>query len=250
MEKVEDICAAAVRRGLAGIAITDHCDLYRGKSYCEGLKRRLFADIRRARDTFGDELAISAGIELGEPHQFLDLAAEITDDPELDFVIGSIHIMRGREDFYYVDYENVDLGAMYRQYYDELFELSECGFCDVIGHINYQIRYMDEKTRSRVDLSVYYPVLTEVLESAAKHGVGIEANTSGFPKGLDDTMPSFDVLGMFRSAGGEIVTSGSDAHTVGRVGERIPYAVGRIHEAGFEKFAFFKGRKPVFYDAS
>ncbi|MDR3322429.1 MAG: histidinol-phosphatase HisJ family protein, partial [Synergistaceae bacterium] len=165
VEKVEDLCKTAVKRGLAGIAVTDHCDVYRGKRACMAVKKGLIADVRRARDTFGGVLDISVGLELGEPHHNPDLAGEITDDPELDFVIGSIHMMRDYDDFYYVDYESVDLDYMFRKYYDELYEMSECAVFDVVGHINYQVRYMSERARSALDLSIYRPEVSEALAS-------------------------------------------------------------------------------------
>jgi histidinol-phosphatase (PHP family) len=247
MEKVENLCKAAVKLGLAGIAVTDHCDVYRGKRECLAIKKVLIADVRRARDTFGDALDISVGLELGEPHHDPDLAGEITDDPELDFVIGSIHMMRDYEDFYHVDYDSVDLDYMYRKYYDELYEMSECVLYDVVGHINYQVRYMNERARNGLDLSVYYPKVSEILASALRHGIGIEINASGFCKGVGP-LPSQAVLDMYKSLGGEIITSGSDAHSAARVGADLPDAMRSLAAAGFEKFAFFKGRKPVFHD--
>ena len=246
-DRVADICEAAIALGLNGIAFTDHCDTYSGARVCMKVKKNLLADVRRARERFGDKLVISMGLELGEPYHDPSLADELTGDPELDFVIGSIHRMRGEKDFYYMDYERADMVRLFPKYYDELSELASCGYFDVIGHINYQVRYMSALARSKVDLSIYYDKLAEILKIVAEKEKGIEINTSGLRRGLGDILPSLDVVKMFREAGGEIVTLGSDTHDAGNVGAGIFTAMEKLKEAGFDRFAFFEKRIPSFF---
>jgi histidinol-phosphatase (PHP family) len=50
---------------------------------------------------------------------------------------------------------------------------------------------------------------------------------------------------MFRASGGEIITTGSDAHIAGFVGTGISDAVERLKLAGFGKSAFFRKREPI-----
>jgi histidinol-phosphatase (PHP family) len=209
---------------------------------------RLKAEIVEARDEFYGVLEISVGVELGEPHHDISLAREIVSDPELDFVIASLHHTRGAPDYYYLDYDSLNLDDMMRSYYSELEELVETGCYDVIGHINYQPRYMSERARRKLDLSRYYDTLEKILARAARLGRGIEVNTSGLWRGLGYTHPSEEVLRMFRDAGGEIVTTGSDSHVTSHVGDGIPSAVDCIRSAGFECFTFFKRRRPRFHD--
>lgn len=246
-DRVADICEAALAHGLKGIAFTDHCDIYSGARACLNVKKNLLADVERARERFGEKLAISMGLELGEPHHDPSLADELTNDPALDFVIGSIHRMRGEEDFYYMDYEKADMGRLFPKYYDELIELVSCGYYDVVGHINYQVRYMTARAREGVDLSVYYEKLSEILRIVAEKGKGIEINTSGLRRGLGDILPSLEVVGMFKEAGGQIVTLGSDTHDARNVGAGIFTAMEKLKEAGFERFAFFERRRPTAY---
>lgn len=246
-DRVADICEEAIARGLKGIAFTDHCDTDSGVRACMKVKKNLLADVRRAREQFGDKLAISMGLELGEPHHDPSLAGELTSDPALDFVIGSIHRLRGEKDFYYMDYGKADMESLFPKYYDELTELVSCGYFDVVGHINYQVRYMSASARNRIDLSIYYDRLSEILKIAAEKGRGIEINTSGLRRGLGDILPSLEVVRMFRNAGGEIVTLGSDTHDASNVGEGIFTAMEKLTDAGFESFAFFEKRKPSFF---
>lgn len=248
-DRVSAICETALQRGLKGIAITDHCDLYKGRKTCMAVKRNLLADVRRARKLYGERLDISAGLELGEPHHDPAFAEELTGDSGIDFIIGSVHRMRGEKDFYYMEldrFNEAELDTVFRKYYEELDELVACGFFDVLGHVNYQVRYMNAQARGRVDLSIYYDRLSEILRAAARSGKGIEINTSGLRRGLGEILPSFEVVKMFRDAGGEIVTSGSDAHDASSVGAGIFTAMDKLKEAGFQEFAFFKKRKASF----
>jgi histidinol-phosphatase (PHP family) len=227
-----------------GIAFTDHCEVETGLDACLKVIRGLKADVKRARDIFGDRLEISLGIELGEPHHNTPLAEELIGDPDIDFVIGSLHHARGRMDYYYIDYEHEDIDGIMGLYYEELAELAEGAQFDVVGHINYQMRYMNPSTRNRIDPSKYYGKLGGILKVIADKKLGIEINTSGLWRGLGFTLPSFDVVKMFRAAGGEIVTTGSDSHETSHIGAGISTAAEYLRSAGFGGCAFFKNRKP------
>jgi histidinol-phosphatase (PHP family) len=240
------MCERAVLCGLAGIAFTDHCEVDTGLEACLDVVRGLKSDVSRARDIFGERLEISLGVELGEPHHNPPFARELTRDPEIDFVIGSLHHARGQPDYYYIDYGHENLDAIMSLYYEELEELVECGCFDVVGHINYQLRYMDSLTRSRANPSKYYGKLGEILRAIASKNLGIEINTSGLWRGMDFTLPSLDVLKMFRAAGGKVVTTGSDSHDSSHVGAELKTAVEYMRTAGFKYLAFFKNREPSF----
>jgi histidinol-phosphatase (PHP family) len=245
---VKSLCEEAIKRGALGIAITDHCDIKTGKNCCKSVKQALMTEIKEARERFAEKLEITAGIEIGEPHHNLALARELAGDDKLDFVIGSLHQLRDEHDFKYIDYDHVDLDYIFRKYMDELLELSESGCYDVIGHINYQVRYMNANQRERLDIAQYYPEVSRVIESAVRHGKGIEVNTSGRNSGCGNTLPYIEVVRMFKSSGGEIITAGSDSHGPFRIGDGIYDAMETLRLAGFEKFAFFKGRKPKMLD--
>ena len=245
-EEVSAICGAAVARGLKGIAVTDHCDINSGGKECMRVKQRLLADVRRAREDSGGSLLISAGLELGEAHHNPRLAKELASDPAVDFIIGSLHRMRGEVDFYYMDFDcfsAADLNELLLKYYGELAEMVDCGCFDVIGHINYQARYMSAEARGRLNLEKHYGRLSAILASAAQKQKGIEINTSGLRRGPRETLPSPEVVKMFREVGGEIVTIGSDAHNAGSVGEGVAEGMRKLREAGFDSFAFFRQRK-------
>ena len=244
---VDAICERAVSMGLGGVAITDHVDVDLGERELEVLGR-LEDDVSAAREKYGGRLEISMGVELGEGNHNHSLAEKVVSRGSLDFVIGSLHRQRERKDYYYLDYEHEDLDSLMRGYYAELRELVRGGCFDVVGHINYQARYMNAAALARLDLSLYYDVLREILGDAARAGKGIEINTSGLWRGLGFTLPTLEVVKIFKEAGGEIVTTGSDAHRAEHVGLELGGAAECLRAAGFREYAFFRGRKPFFHD--
>lgn len=246
-DPVDAMCRTAIARGLGGIAVTDHCDIHSGRAECMRVLSALESDVARARERYGDELAVSFGVELGELHHNPGLAEEVASYHGLDFVIGSLHALRGEADFYYIDYDRTNMASLMSKYYDELLEMAETADFDSIAHINYQVRYMSERAIKNLDFGAYYDKLRPVLEALAKRGKGLEINTSS---GRRDgyIVPDRNVVEMFADAGGKIITTGSDAHIANRVGHRLEEAVGIASSAGFGQVAFFEGRKPLLFD--
>lgn len=242
------ICERAVRLGLGGVAITDHVDVASGADACRASVEKIKSDVSRALDAFGDRLEISAGMELGEAHHNLPLARELASTDGIDFIIGSLHHPRDSLDYYNVDYDRADMDALFSAYYDELEEMVAADCFDVIGHVNYQLRYMSDAARSRVDLAPYTDRIRGVLREIARAGRGIEINASSLWRGLGFTVPSADVVRMFREEGGEIVTTGSDAHRLQQLGCALDGAVDCLRSAGFGRFAFFSNRTPKFHN--
>lgn len=245
-DSLELICRCAVSRGLDGIALTDHCDIDEGHAYCERVLGGARQDVAMMREKYDGRLRISLGVELAEIHHDLPLAQTITSCPDVDFVLGSLHRLRGHSDFYYIDYDSIDRDALIDAYYDELLETAELGDIDSMAHINYQVRYMSENARKKTDFNSHIDRLEPVLQKLAERGRGIELNTSA-GKRFDQLVPSFDVLVRFRELGGEVVTVGSDAHRAHIVGHRANDALDVLARAGFRYAAFFSRRKPEFY---
>lgn len=246
-ESLDDIIKVARGKGLAGIALTDHCDADKGDAGCVSVFRGTLADVERSRAELGASFKLLAGAELGEPHHVPDAAAEVSGHERIDFVLGSLHTMRGVRNFYHIDYRTADIDSLFAQYYDELLEMAETADFDSMAHINYQIRYMPGAVRDALDLSRYSSRLTPVLAALAKRGMGVEFNMSTEAR-PGNVVPGVDVLREFKSLGGKVVTIGSDAHRRTGVGLHMDEAAHILREAGFTQAAYFERRRPVFYD--
>lgn len=245
-DPLEAICREAERRGIAGIALTDHVDIDLGHAECARVLRAARRDVEACRGGH-PTIRVTFGCEIAEMPHDIELSRRLLDDPSIGFVLASLHRLRGESDFYYIDYDRRDRDDIIERYYAELLEIAEgCDF-DSLAHINYQVRYMSEKARRATDFSSHYDKLEQVLRRVAERGRGIEVNTSS-GKNFADLVPGLDVLKLFKSVGGEVITIGSDAHTARGIGWRMDDAASLIREAGFSRAAFFVDREPIFYD--
>lgn len=240
-----DMAAAAAAAGMEELCVTDHCDLLDE----DGKPVRTFdwpaalEQFHQALPHCPDGLTLRLGLELGMAHVDPEAARDILSQPELDFVIGSIHNLSpqaGGGDFYYLDHSKVDrCYATLDDYFGSMALLSATGFYDVLGHIIYPLRYMT----APVTLERYWEMLDAILRTVAEQGKGIELNTY-----TGHTLRAWrPVLKRYRDCGGEIVTLGSDAHAPEGVGRGIHEACGLLREAGFRYTATYRRHVPQFH---
>jgi histidinol-phosphatase (PHP family) len=243
---MREMADAAVKSGLSELCLTDHCDLvglngerYDDYSWQEVLKQR-----EEMRRLYGSRLELPLGLEFGSSHVDAEAARRILDQPELDFVIGSVHnhsLKNGGADFYLGKYSSprVCYDAL-DDYFSSLEILAPLDTYDVLGHIIYPLRYMAVRDGQAISLDGYMERIRGILRAVAEHGRGIALNT--WPgKPLGDWVPG---LKLYRQCGGEIVTVGSDAHIPAGVGRGIPEAYELLLETGFPYVAAYRSRKP------
>ena len=101
---------AALAAGLSELCVTDHYDLVDldGRPAAEPYPwASALEQWREAAERCRGRLTIRLGLEFGSADRCPDRARETLDQPELDFVIGSLHNLTpeaGAKDFYFVDY--------------------------------------------------------------------------------------------------------------------------------------------------
>lgn len=159
-------------------------------------------------------------MELGGPNHDPDTAARLAADPALDFVLGSLHNLRNETDFYWLRYSpSTPVRELNRRYLRELLELAALDCFDVMAHIGYTARYMHRDGREDGDVTPdrYGDELEALFTRLIQRGRGLEVNVSGLRHG-HTTYPNAQCLRLYRQLGGEIVTVGSDAHTLEEAG--------------------------------
>ena len=85
-----------------------------------------------------------------------------------------------------------------------------------------------------------------ILKNIIEKGRGIELNTSGLSNGITSFVPTIALLERYHSLGGEIITLGSDAHRVPRLGFGFRTARDILINTGFKYIAAFEQRKATF----
>ena len=257
------LCARAAELGLRALAVTEHCevnafygiehynaepngyDVYNQNEYFERSMTENAAVKKSAEEKF-PRLNFISGIELGQATSDFEIAGKIGSDPRLDFVIASLHRVRGKDDFAFIKYENYDIPALLREYYEEMAELCRWGNFDVLGHLTYTLRYIEGDKGIAVDMRAYDEIIAECMKILAANGKGIELNTSGLRQRYGKTFPTPDYLKLWKDLGGEVLSLGSDSHTPESLGKGLDIGLALAKEAGFRYLCYFKARKPNF----
>lgn len=244
-DDISAMLSVAEQKGLQELCVTDHCDMDLHDFDRDAYWRLL--DHAERRNPTGTRLL--RGIELGEGFWLKDEAEALLAADPYDFVIGSVHTLRGGHDIYYIRYQSAE--QCYRMldvYWQESIELAEWGNFDVMGHLTYPLRYMCGRDGiSLPDITDRYEtVLQKLFEILCRKGKGIEVNLSGlYRQGrFGKPMPDLDLLKLYRRCGGEIVTLGSDAHTAKDVGSALKEGREILQKAGFSYVTAYKARIP------
>lgn len=242
---VMELCRSAIEKGLSEIAITDHFEPTKDNVNCTQYKPDIVTkELQQARERFGGVLRIKMGVELGQPHHYQEISENIINSYPYDYVIGSAHKLEDGRDVSELDYKRIPLDNVYDIYLKELKNLALWGKFDCMGHLDLIKRYSAGAYKERVTLLSKRELLEEVFRIIIEKGKGIEINTSGLRQQAKETLPGIDVLKLYRSMGGEILTIGSDAHFAQDVGKGLVDALELAQEAGFDYITVFNNRQP------
>ena len=239
------LCEQASALEMYSLTITDHCECqeYFEKDVRKDIERSVLQTVR-ARAMYHDRLHVYTGIELGQPTQDDNAATDALSMSDYDFVLGSLHNLRGEQDFYFLEYTQENAFSLLDRYFEELAELAEQNMFDCLSHIDYPLRYITGNYHINVDMSRYRERLDAILETVVRNDRAIEINTSGLRQPIGRTLPDASVIRRFRELGGKYVTIGSDAHRWGDVASGIETGLDILLECGFTHFAVYEKHSP------
>ena len=253
-----DMADEAVRKGLKTICFTDHFDKDDLEWGEEGIfdVDAYFAEMQKLQEEYAGKLNIRIGIELGLRTYLKDYYEELTKKYPFDFVIGSVHNVPYKKDaegnILYTDpaaeklfTDRTDKEA-YRLMMETTLENVRTSDCfQTLGHLDYVVRYgkSREKEYSYTD---YADIIDEILKLLIEKEKGLEVNSAGLKYGLPFAHPHPDVLKRYRELGGEIITTGADAHKPEHIAYDFAKAEEILKSCGFKYYTEFFEQKPVF----
>ena len=248
-----DMAEAAVAAGLDELCFTDHVEPIvwgstelRQEPYDWSI---LESEYRAAREAVGGRMTLRLGIELGDsPWSFAHTEKLTAGAPELDFIIGSVHMLSERfkgVDLYFFDpKDETEARAGMADYLRQVRRLAEWGRFDVLGHLTLPLRYLNENRGFQLTFDGFEREIEEILSALIQKGCGIELNTN---RG-NTPLPDEKWLRMYRELGGEIITLGTDAHGPRFVGCAIREGQELLRRCGFTRFCTFEKRHPVWHE--
>lgn len=242
----------AVARGLTTICFTDHNDPSFPYPSPEEIGMfdldtdRYMDSLLQTADLYKDKIAIRRGVEIGiQTHIYKELRDYIHKYP-FDFVIGSSHLCDSLDPYYPAFWESRSVKECLNSYFEDIRQnVHNFTDYDVYGHLDYIVRYAPTRNKD-FRFADYADILEDILKTIITSGKGIEVNSAGFRQGLGAPNPCADILKLYRALGGEIITTGSDAHKPEDIAAGFDRVEALLCSCGFKYYTIFKDRKPEF----
>lgn len=246
--KPEEMILSAIDKGLDGICFTDHMDYdYPLENMFTFNPEKYFKELLPLQEKYKSCIPVHIGVEIGLQPHLKKRYEKLLSSYEFDQVIGSSHVVHGKDPYYPDFFEGKTEDEAYKEYFSSILEnLAVLDHFDVYGHIDYVVRYGPNKNQYYT-YEKFQDVIDEILRTLIAKGKGIEINMAGFKYGLGHPNPTEVILKRYRELGGEILTLGADAHQPEHVAYDFQRLKDILQNAGFSYYTVFQKRKPVFY---
>ncbi|MFI7388455.1 histidinol-phosphatase [Streptomyces sp. NPDC049813] len=245
--ELRDYVEAALAAGLDTLGFSDHSPFFAEEDDHHkpwvAMARPEFgsylAEAARLREEYRGRIRLLTGVESDFFPEHAELYARTYADLELDYIIGSVHVV-GDTDIFHRDRwtgaTEDHLLAEKERYCDLVAASARSGMFDILGHID-ALR----GNCPRLD-EIRTPAEDRMVEAIAESGVVVEVNTSGNTKRCGGWYPSDRLLGRLREHDIPL-TFGSDAHDPERVGDQFHEVRGRLRALGYRDWHVFERRE-------
>jgi histidinol-phosphatase (PHP family) len=247
-EWIDGYAAAARTRGIAELALTEHCHRFvqaAGISDHEFWNETARADL----DSYVEALAsardegkpIRVGLELdwlGDDR--VAALRALIDGRDLDIVLGSVHWLAGAMVDHpgYPVWDSYSVEDVWRLYFDELRRAASSGLYDVMAHPDLP-KVFGRRPQGGVPQREY----DDTADAFAAAGVSCEISSAGLRKAAGELYPAPPFLDACARRGVSI-TLAADGHRPEEVGRGLDEALGLAVRAGYRTVTAFRGREP------
>lgn len=214
----EEALEAAKKQGL-GLVFTEHVDFsYPGDLTFWFSPEEYWTAYEPLR---GDGLLL--GVEVGLVQGEATMAQGFLARAPFDEVIGSVHLLNGR-DLYeasgYTDQTQQNLYAAYLRLMAQL--IREHPYIDTLGHIDYIARYAPYESPG-LRYEAHTAEIDDVLRALIETNTALELNTRrlGDSLAVEELLPIYH---RYKALGGNYITIGSDAHQPEAIGAHFEKA--------------------------
>lgn len=203
------------------------------------------ADVQRLQGVYNRDGERPFRLRLGMEADFvpsrLHTAREVFARYPFDYIIGSVHHLafwclpkRSEKQ----EYDRHHIEDVYELYFEQMRQMIDARFCDIIGHIDLPKKHGHRPTGG---ILRYIEPLIPLIKA---NELAVEINTSGKDNVADEFHPGWDVVEALHAAGVPLVLD-SDSHKPEHVGRYFPEAIERLREIGVRELVWFEGRQPV-----
>jgi len=236
---INDYCERAIELGMREIGFSEHVDFdpadegfgfFNYEGYTSAIKA--------AQLLFKNKLVIRKGVEVDYQSRFEDQIRNWLRGKNFDFVIGSVHYVKGEIINQHLLIER-DLREVYSEYFIEVEKSIKSRLFQVIGHldlirkfaVNQPVQSRDADYRERIGM---------ILEQIRDQKMFLEINTkpSALRRGSIEMLPSKETVRKYLNCGGKRVSLGSDAHSIEELGSGIKETFKFLVENGLSDVIF------------
>lgn len=244
-----ELAARARDSGLAGIGFVAHLDFHPA-DFCTGAFSAGSYDrsFEEARSEVRGPVLLK-GVEIGEPHLFMDRAVAALGGGSYDFVTGALHWIGDRLVLDAEGFAGTDQDDLVEEYILQSIRIAEDCPVDILAHFGIWRRGLARAGGGLGpdEVRLWPDLLRRLFVAMIERGMALEVNTAGLRRREGVTYPTRSVLGFYRECGGSLVTLGSDTHGEPHVFYGLAQGEALLAGEGFERAFSFRDRSPVAY---
>ncbi len=260
VQTIDDLCLTAIQMGIKGVAVTEHTHVspvylhyFPNFKPLPAIKQGI-ADVLYAQKKYGHHLDVTCGLEVDE---YLDDPKgndELLSLHDYDVLLGSIHYLKNMDwDLQYskiVYDESISdqkLIDYLKAYFEAIGLMAERTDIDVLAHLTCPLRYINGRHKRNLDITCLEPMIKSILKVIIDRKIALEINTTGITREEfgGALCPDEEIIKTYRDMGGKLITLGSDAHRTSSLAIGFKESMEILKKIGFEKYHFYKNRKPM-----
>lgn len=249
-EEPENYIKKAIKLGVNTIGFSEHYDY---DAYLDGEKDVTLADLVGYTANINNlkithpEITILQGIEFGYRKEALPQYNKLLNEYPFDYVINSLHTLKGRGDCYHDKFFNGrPLKESYLDYFKGVLESVNADYdYQIVGHVGYVCRYR-KGYGARIVYFDFADIIDEILRAIIKKDKCLEINTSNGVSGCT-FLPDTDIIKRYLELGGKLLSFGSDAHCAERYYKNADLLKEFLKQVGVKELFYYKNRLPIAY---
>jgi histidinol-phosphatase (PHP family) len=241
--------AAATGCGIEELGVSEH--IYRFRQALRVWRHPFWQEYAvDDLDAYCEFVRAETDLKLGIEADFVpgaeDRMANLLEECDLDYVVGSVHFLRDES----LDTEEYSIWSptrsgparsaeeIWRRYFQTLGEAARSGLFDILAHPDLVKVWGPQQPRPEGDLRRYYEL---ALDGIAESGIAVEVSTAGLRKPAGEIYPARAFLEMALEAGAPVALS-SDAHRPQEVGADYERAQELLEGLGVQELCVFERR--------
>ncbi len=249
-DKLEAVVQAYIAQGFVWVGITEHMpplqDRYRYADEKEAgisalaLQHQFtayVAEVQRLKQRYSGDIHLLVGMESECYPGAFEYALELQQRYALDYVVGSVHHVRGINfDFCPAQYQAAitacgDIDALYCAYFDEQFSMLQALSPAVVGHFDL-VRLYDPDYARRILNPEIMRRIERNLKYVHDNGLSLDLNMRALTKGASEPYICRPILVKALDMGIDILP-GDDSHGVSSVGSGIDTGIALLQDLGY-----------------